>query len=121
MVFLVFPFVFIIDFPNQFRVFHWPWFSLFFIGFPQFPHFFVFVHWFFLRLPLVLHFHHLFQLFVAIVALLVLAAAIAVVDRRHDGFKIKKAGKGLGGGRSASPPRRWEDLDVAPLCLAVVP
>ena len=25
---------FIINFPNRFRVFHWPWFSLFFINFP---------------------------------------------------------------------------------------
>ena len=65
---------------------------------------------------------------IAIVALLVLvaaaaaaaaAAAIAAVDLRHSGFKNGKR-EGVGGGRSASPLSRWEDLDVAPLCLAIV-
>ena len=31
-----------------------------------------------------------------------------------------KSGRGVGG-EGAAPPRRWEDLDLAPLCLAVVP
>ena len=77
------------------------------------------------------------MLFIAVVALLVLlavAAAIAVVDlrsllgkgqvlfsSRSDGFKNQEREGWLGGGRGASPPRRWEDLDVAPLCLVVVP
>ena len=63
------------------------------------------------------------MLFIAVVALLVLLVlvTVAVVDLRHRGFKNKKRERGWGGGRSASPPRRWEDLDVAPLCLVLVP
>ena len=59
---------------------------------------------------------------IASVALLVLVAVVIVVlvDLRHDGFKNKER-EGWGGGRSAFPPRRWEGLDVASLCLVVVP
>ena len=60
---------------------------------------------------------------IAGVALLVLVAVVIVVlvDLPHDGFKNKEREGAWGGGRSASPPRRWEDLDVASLCLVVVP
>ena len=59
---------------------------------------------------------------IASVALLVLVAVVIVVlvDLRHDGFKNKEREGGWGGGRSAFPPRRWEGLDVASLCLVVV-
>ena len=61
---------------------------------------------------------------IASVALLVLVAVVIVVlvDLRHDGLKNKEREGGWGGGRSAStPPRLWEGLDVASLCLVVVP
>ena len=60
---------------------------------------------------------------IASVALLVLVAVVIVVlvDLPHDGFKNKEREGGWGGGRSVSPPRRWEGLDVASLYLAVVP
>ena len=60
---------------------------------------------------------------IAGVALLVLVAVVIVVlvDLPHDGFKNKEREGAWGGGRSTSPPRRWEDLDVASLCLVVVP
>ena len=32
-----------------------------------------------------------------------------------------KSGRGLGGRAQRLPPKAWVDLDVAPLCLAVVP
>ena len=45
------------------------------------------------------------MLFIAVVALLVLvAAAIAVVDLRHDDFKIK-SGRGVEGEGAAPPPQ----------------
>ena len=57
---------------------------------------------------------------IASVALLV-AVVIVVVDLWHDGFKNKEREGGWGGGRSASPQGVLEGLDVASLCLVVVP
>ena len=95
---------FIINCPNQFRVFHWPWCSLLFIGFPLFPNFFVVFHWCSSSPISPSSFHQLFMLIIANIALLVLVAvAIAVVDLRHDGFKVE-SGRGVGGeGAAASP------------------
>ena len=57
---------------------------------------------------------------IASVALLV-AVVIVVVDLRHDGFKNKER-EGVGGEGAAPPPQGvWKGLDVASLCLVVVP
>ena len=60
---------------------------------------------------------------IASVALLVLVAVVIVVlvDLRHDGFKNKEREGGLRGRAQPLPPRLWEGLDVASLCLVVVP
>ena len=50
------------------------------------------------------------MLFIAVVArllvLVAIAAAIAVVDLRHDGFKIK-SGRVVGGRAQRLPPKAW--------------
>ena len=141
-------FVFSVGFPalsSLFFGFHWRsllfhWLVL------HVRHFFLFVHGFSLLSYylsfVLLHFHYcscsLFMLSlvflrpnlavavaaaIASVALLVavVIVVVVVVDLRHDGFKIKEREGGWGGGRGASPPSRWEGLDVAYFCLVVVP
>ena len=136
-VFVIGVLCFSVDFPAFSSlpfVFHWHsllfhWFVL------HVRHFFLFVHGFSLLSPylsfVLLHFRYLVvhvvhwlssgQIFavaaaaaIASVALLV-AVVIVVVGLRHDGFKNKDREGGWGGGRSVSPPRRWEGLDVASL------